>query len=160
MPIYGQMEPLAGASTAYQTGQYLGMAMLTVLLVLLIRRGINQSRPSRSRATDVIAALVVAALLIAGIVRLGGDGDRDDPWKTGEGAEMRAGFINGCESTSGGFIDCGCAFDHLTSAPPYDTPPGLAKLAGPVQAAQQSRNPGDIPAVLVSAMEACRLSPS
>jgi hypothetical protein len=154
------MEPLAGASTAYQTGQYLGMATLAVVLVLLVRRGINHDRQSRSRGTDLIAALVVAALLIAGVVRLGGDGDRGDPWKAGEGAQMKAGFINGCESTSAGLVDCGCAFDHLTSAPPYDTPPGLATLAGPVQAAQQSRNPGDIPAVLLSAMEACRLSPS
>jgi hypothetical protein len=154
------MESLAGASTAYQTGQYLAMATMAVGLVLLIRRGIDQSRTSRSRMTDLIAALVVGVLLVAGLVRVGGDGDRNDPWTSGEGAQMKAGFINGCESTSAGVIDCGCAFDHLTSAPPYDTPPGLATLAGPVRAAQQSGNPANLPAVLVSAMNACRVSRS
>jgi hypothetical protein len=79
------MEILAAASTAYQTGQYLGMATLAAVLVLLVRRGINQDRPPRSRGTDLVAALVVAALLIAGVVRLGGDGDRGDPWKAGTG---------------------------------------------------------------------------
>ncbi|HMJ97328.1 MAG TPA: hypothetical protein VK486_15855 [Thermoleophilaceae bacterium] len=154
------MEALAGASTAYETGHYLAMAAMAVGLILLIRRAIDQNRPSRSRGTDVIAALVVAALLIVGVVRLGGDGDRNDPWKTGEGAQMKAGFVKGCESTSAGVIDCGCAFDHITSAPPYDTPPGLAALAGPVRAAQQSGNPANLPAVLVSAMNACRASRS
>jgi hypothetical protein len=55
------MELLIGASTAYQTGQYLGMAMLAALLVALIRRGITPHRASRRRITDAIAALVVAA---------------------------------------------------------------------------------------------------
>jgi hypothetical protein len=154
------MESLAAASTAYQTGQYLAMATMAVGLVLLIRRAVDQKRPSRSRATDVVAALVVGALLVGGIVRLGGDGDRNDPWKNGEGAQMKAGFINGCKSNSAGVIDCSCAFDHLTSAPPYDTPPGLATLVAPVRAAQQSGDPADIPAALISAMEACRLSRS
>jgi hypothetical protein len=157
---YAQMESLVAASTAYQAGRYIGMATVAAVLVLLIRRGIDQSRPSRSRATDAIAALVVGVLLIVGLIRLGGDGDRNDPWKSAEGAQMKAGFINGCESTAAALVDCGCAFDHLTSAPPYDTPPGLATLVGPVRVAQQSGNPGDIPTVLVSAMEACRLAPS
>jgi hypothetical protein len=154
------MEILTGAWTAYQTGQYLAMATMAVGLVLLIRRAINQNRPSRSRGTDVIAAVVVAVLLVGGLVRLGGEGDRNDPWKSGEGAQMKAGFINGCESTSAGVIDCGCTFDHLTSAPPYDTPPGLATLVGPVRAGQQSGNPANLPAVLLSAMDACRVSRS
>jgi hypothetical protein len=154
------MESFLAASSAYETGRFLGMATLAVLLVALIRRIANPAKAPRARKTDAIAALVVAALLIAGLARIAGGDDKSDPWKSGQGAEMKAGFIDGCNATSAAFVDCGCAFDHVTSAPPYDTPDGLAALAGPVRAAQQSGSPGDIPAVLLSAMQSCRLSAS
>jgi hypothetical protein len=73
---------------------------------------------------------------------------------------MKAGFIDGCQSSSGGLVDCACAFEHITSAPPYDTPPGFARLAGPVDAARKSGDPRDLPAVLITAMQSCRLSAS
>jgi nitrate reductase gamma subunit len=80
---------LPGASSAYHTGQYLGLAALAALLVVLVRRGMKPHRASRARVTDAVAALVVGALLIGGVVRFGGD---TDPWKTDKGAEMKAGL--------------------------------------------------------------------
>jgi len=135
------------------------MATLAALLVGLLRRCANPTKPPRARATDAVAALVVAVLLVANFVRPFGDDDRDDPWKNGQGAQMRAGFIDGCNSSTGGLVDCGCAFDRLTATPPYDTPAGLVSLAGPVRAAQRSGDPRDVPAVLVTAMRSCARTP-
>jgi hypothetical protein len=151
------METLLAASTAYDTGRSVGMVTLGVLLVALIRRIARLRKARRARITDAIAALVVLVLLIVNLVRLG---DSDDSWDSAKGAEMKAGFIDGCQSTSGTVIDCGCAFEHVASTPPYDTPDGFATLVEPVQAAEQSGDPHDIPAVLVSAIQACRLSAS
>ena len=154
------MELLAGASTAYQTGQILGMAALAALLVALIRRWMNARTESRARTTDAIAAVVVAALLIGGIVRLVAGADRDDPWKTDQGVQLKAGFMAGCHDSANGLVDCGCAFKHITSVPPYDTPSGFASLSGPVDAAKASGDPRDLPAVLMSALSSCRVSAS
>jgi hypothetical protein len=93
-------------------------------------------------------------------VRPFADDDGPDPWASGHGVQMKAGFIDGCNSSTGGRVDCGCAFDRLTSTPPYDTPEGLLTLAGPVQAAQRSGDPRDVPAVLVTAMRSCQRTPA
>ena len=149
------------AATAYQTGQALGMVTLAVLFLALMSRLVRLNRSAHARWTDGIALLVVAGLLIGNIVRMSGGNDSgSDPWTSGQGAQMKAGFLDGCQATSATFVDCGCAFEHMTSSPPYDTPSGLATLAGPVQVAQQTGNPRDIPDVLVSAMQACQLSES
>jgi hypothetical protein len=73
---------------------------------------------------------------------------------------MKAGFMGGCRSSSGGVVDCACAFEHIVSTPPYDTPSGFAKLAGPVENAQQSGDPRDLPAVLLTAMRSCLVARS
>jgi hypothetical protein len=147
------------AATAYQTGQTAGMVTLAVLFLALMRRLVRPNRSAQARWTDGIAVLVVAGLLIGNTVRMsGGDDSGSDPWRSGQGAQMKAGFIDGCQATSATFVDCGCAFEHLTSSPPYDTPSGLATLVGPVRVAQQTGNPRDIPDVLVSAMQSCLLS--
>jgi nitrate reductase gamma subunit len=58
------MELLFGASSAYHAGQYVGLAAMAALLVILVRRGMKPHRSSRARMTDAVAALVVGALLI------------------------------------------------------------------------------------------------
>lgn len=126
-------------------------------LLLLLRRIANPRRAPRSRLTDGIAALVIGILLVVNIVRLGGD---DDSWRRGEGPEMKAGFIAGCEDAPGNFVDCGCAFEQLTSTPPYDTPEGFLTLHEGIETAQRSQDPRDVPAPLMTAFRSCLLSTS
>jgi hypothetical protein len=149
------MESLA-ASTAYQTGRYLALIVLAALLIALIARLRRTDRAPRARLTDGIAALVVVALLATGVVRATGDGDEPGrEWEGNQAAEMKAGFIAGCENSSDGMVDCGCAFEVITREPPYDTPSGFATLLGPVQAAQRSGDVSALPKVLFTAVRDC-----
>jgi hypothetical protein len=137
------------------------MVALGVGLLAVLRRLASPNRGPRSRLTDGIAALVLAVLLIGNIARGTGGDDKQDAWSSGQGAQMKAGFIDGCEAhNTGNVVDCGCAFDHVTAEPPYDTPDGLASLYEPSLAAQQSRNLADVPAVMMSAIRACVRQPT
>jgi hypothetical protein len=150
------MASLLAASTAYRTGQYAAIVTLAVLFVALIVRGSKGTgRPRRSRVTDAIAAIVVGVLLLGNAGRLGGD-DSSDPWESQPATELRAGFLAGCESDAGRLVDCECAFDHIKSQPPYDTPSGFASLAEPVARAQQTQRLGDVPQVMLAALRACQ----
>jgi hypothetical protein len=80
------------AISAYGVGRLTAVAVLAVLLIALVRRGLR-----RGAFTDWIAAVAVALLLAGAVLRAGGD----DAWASGEGAQMRAGFIAGCESSAG-----------------------------------------------------------
>jgi hypothetical protein len=135
------------AISAYGAGRMTAVAVLAVLLFALVRRGLR-----RGAFTDWIAAAVVAVLLAGAVLRAGGD----DAWASGEGAQLRAGFIAGCESSAASIMDCGCVFTELTSAPPYDTPAGFATLQGPVRQAQQTGDLSVIPERYIAAMNACR----
>jgi hypothetical protein len=135
------------ALSAFDAGRMAGGAILAILLVALVRRA------ARKRAvTDWIAAAAVAVLLAGALLRAGGD----DAWASGEGAQLRAGFIAGCESSAGSIVDCGCVFTELTSAAPYDTPAGFATLHGPVSQAQQTGDLSLIPQPYIAAANACR----
>src|SRR4051812_46406488 len=142
------MMSLLAASSAYQAGQYAATATLAVALVALIVRLLKRTASTRGRRTDALAALVVAALLAGSVIGLSGE-DAPDTWETQQGVEMRAGFIAGCNNSSGAAVDCGCAFDHITSDSSFDTPEKFATLAGPVAAAQRSQDPADLPPALL-----------
>jgi hypothetical protein len=135
------------AVSAYGAGNIIAFTVLAVLLVALVRRGLRKGAVS-----DWIAAAVVAALLVGGVLRAGGD----DAWASGEGAQLRAGFIAGCENSAGSLVDCGCVFTELSSAPPYDTPAGFATLADPVRQAAQTGDLSLIPQPYIAAATACR----
>ncbi len=144
---------LVTLASAYASGRLLGLVVLALLLVLLVRRIVLARRTPRSRLTDSIAACVVAALLVAGVMRAAGD--EGGSWSSAEGTEMRAGFIQGCESSAGGVVDCGCTFDALTSAPAYDTPKELASLAPVLRRAEAANDVGMIPQEYVTAARSC-----
>ena len=150
------MSPLLAALSAYQVGRYLAMATLAVLLVALLVRLSRRAPGTQGRRTDALAALVVAALLVGNVVGFGGE-ETPEGWETQQGVELRAGFVSGCNDSSGATVDCGCAFEHIRSDSAYDTPEKFATLVGPVAAAQQSQNPADLPPVFMTAMQSCRL---
>ena len=135
------------ALSAYDAGRMIGVAVLAVLLVALVRRGLR-----KGAVTDWIAAAVVAVLLAGALLRAGGD----DAWASGEGAQLRAGFIAGCEHSAASIVDCGCVFTELTSAPPYDTPAGFATLEDPIRQAQQTGDLSLIPQPYIAAANTCR----
>jgi hypothetical protein len=135
------------AISAYGVGRMTAVAVLAVLLIARVRRGLR-----RGAFTDWLAAAVVAVLLAGAVLRAGGD----DAWASGEGAQLRAGFIAGCENSAASIVDCGCVFAELTSAAPYDTPAGFATLVGPVRQAQQTGDPSVIPQPYIAAANACR----
>ena len=66
---------------------------------------------------------------------------------------MRLSFVDGCQYATDGTVDCRCAFDHITSRQPYDSPVGFSRLAGPVEAA---RSPAELPPVMIEAIQSCR----
>jgi hypothetical protein len=151
------MTPLLAASSAYQAGHYAATAALAVLLVALIVRLSKRTASTRGRRTDALAALVVAALLVGSVIGLSGE-KAPGTWETQQGVEMRAGFIAGCNNSSGAEVDCGCAFDHIASEASFDTPEKFATLAGPVAAAQKSQDPADLPPAFLTAMQTCRVA--
>jgi hypothetical protein len=53
-------------------------------------------------------------------------------------------------------IDCNCIFEHLTSAPPGDTPAGFVMLGRSMDAAARDRNPAELRPELIAALNACR----
>lgn len=137
------------AVSAFDAGRYAAYVTMAVLLVALVRRILSGRRSRRSRLTDSIAACVVAVLLIGNVVRASGDGPS---WSSSKGVEMRAGFVEGCESTSGGSVDCTRAFDCLVSKPEYDTPKELEDVLEPAVAAN---DPSALPAEYLAALASC-----
>lgn len=137
------------AVSAYDSGRYAAWVVMAILLVALVRRILSARRRARSRLTDSIAACVVAVLLISGVVRGSGDGPS---WSSDEGAQLRAEFVDGCESTAGGAFDCGRAFDCLVSEPAYDTPKELEDALEP---AVTANDPSALPADYLDALQSC-----
>lgn len=103
-----------------------------------------------------IGALLAGVLLVVGIVQITGGG-ATDPWATAEGANMRAGFLNGCGQSAGNLVDCQCVFAHVTSRPPFNTPQGFASLGSDVLAYERTGDRVAIPAVYISSLRACRV---
>ena len=144
-------------SASYTAGELVAIAVLATLAVGLGLRTRRPGRDRRARTTDAIVALVCSVLLVGAVVRFvdhhtGGGG----PFDTQQGREMRAGFVAGCEQGTTGLIDCNCAFEHLTSAPPYDTPEGFITLAGPISEAVRTQSVRGLPPQYVAAMTSCR----
>ena len=111
----------------------------------------------RSQITDAIAAAAVAAALIAGVVRIADQSASTSPWASQTGREEKAGFMYGCgHSTASAVVDCECAFAHLTSQPPYNTPAGLEALAPRVAEFVRTQGRSGLPAVYAAAFTACR----
>lgn len=164
------------AISAYDTGSLFGLAALAALLVALVVRvwragpatsaapamgGLapEVTRPPRGgrRRSDVVALCVVAIWFVAAtgyFVTKGGSSD--DPWASTQGASTRAGFLDGCQDSAGRLVDCGCVFDTLRSAPPFDTPDGFITMAPAFQRASASGDPKQLPAAYVTAVRSCR----
>lgn len=148
------------ATSDYAIGAHIGEIAAPIVFGLpaglLVRRAWR--RPAgRARTTDWIAALVFGALFLASGVRLvhhsfGG------PWQTQQGRDVHAGFVAGCERTTGGRVDCGCVFAHLTDQPAYDTPQEFLTLDYRVRAAAQRGDPSALPPELVAAVRDCVVS--
>jgi hypothetical protein len=142
------------ALSPYAAGRTAGTLVLVALVVLLLLRafgGLPRKQPARgSRVTDLgVAALL--GVLLAGSLLTG----RADGWDGGEGKQMRADFVAGCESSAGGTIDCACVFAELTSTAPYDTPEGFATLDEPLARAAQTGDVARIPAAYMTAVQRC-----
>jgi hypothetical protein len=141
------------AVSAYQLGRSIGTSLLVLLLVALVWRTLSSRRSRRARVTDGVAAAVVAALLVAGATRPSPVDDLPDAWSSPAAAELRAGFIAGCEQTAPAQLDCGCVFSSLSSVPPYDTPRGFATLQDVLAGAE--RDPAALPGPVVAAVRTC-----
>jgi hypothetical protein len=121
------------------------------------RSRIGRSR--RERTTDAIAAGVCAVLLVGALVHFTGHVGRSGPWDTPQGRQIRAVFVGSCQLGNRGTIDCDCAFEHLTAAPPYDTPAGL--LAGQhayyesVMTALSTHDASALPPGFIDTVRAC-----
>ena len=77
-------------------------------------------------------------------------------WSTSQGVNVKAGFIDGCSrGIASRAAMCECVFDRVSSSPPYDTPSGFEGLAATVERYQQTRNAGDLPAVLIESARYC-----
>ena len=142
------------ALSAYAAGRTAGTLVLAALVVLLLLRafaGLGRKQAARgSRVVDLGVAAILGVLL-AGSLLTG----RADGWDGGEGKQMRADFVAGCESSAGGTIDCACVFAELTSVAPYDTPEGFAGLDEPLARAAQTGNAAQIPAAYITAVQRC-----
>lgn len=117
-------------------------------------------RSRRVRPFAVLLGLIVAVGVIVAVsfvARVVIDA-QSGPWDTDAGRQMHAGFITGCERSTAGLVDCGCAWDHLTSEPPYDTPDGLMTLLGPVRTALLEQRPDALPPQYVAAFTSCRVA--
>ena len=80
---------------------------------------------------------------------------RADAWEGDEARAMKADFIAACESSVSGVVDCGCVFAEITSATPYDTPEGFARLHDPIWGTNAGGEPPSVPAVYVAAVRRC-----
>jgi hypothetical protein len=100
----------------------------------------------------VLATAFLASSISRGLL----DGGPSSPWSTGEGANLRAGFIAGCsKGVSSRARTCQCVFARLSSAPPYDTPKGFALLNADLRSFEQTRDTSTLPAVLFSSVRSC-----
>jgi hypothetical protein len=77
-------------------------------------------------------------------------------WQSSEGKQMHAEFVQGCNRTAMGRIDCECVFTKISSTPPYDTPKGFLKITEEFERYRQTGNPADIPQLFVDVAMACR----
>lgn len=119
------------------------------------------AEPARARRAfrrgDIVAIAVAAVWLVATIGYVAtSDGGSSDAWSGSEGASMRAGFVNGCQQSANGLVDCGCVFEALSANPEYDTPAGFASLAPVVQRATVRNDPKLLPAAYLAAVRGCR----
>jgi hypothetical protein len=116
-------------------------------------------RGSRARTLYGLAAGVCAVLLVVASVRFADRHLGDGPWDTTQGRQLRAGFMLGCQNSAHGSIDCECMFEHLTDAPPYDTPAEFVAMEGTfersVMTAMRTRDPAALPPYLLDAGTAC-----
>lgn len=121
------------------------------------RRRIGRSR--RERTTDAIAAGVCAVLLVGALLRfVGHDAAADGPWNTSQGKAVRAGFMVRCEQNAAAIqVDCGCFFDRVTSAAPYDTPAEYMTLEVTMARVIRAGDPNAVPPELVGALHGCAI---
>ena len=142
------------ALTAYEAGQNLGTIVLAVLFVLLLLRAFDvlpRKQPTpRGRLTDLGVAAILGVLLTVAFFN-----GRADAWEGDEARAMKADFIAACESSVSGVVDCGCVFAEITSATPYDTPEGFARLHDPIWGTNAGGEPPSVPAVYVAAVRRC-----
>lgn len=135
-----------------------GFADGPVVTVPSVPTGGPFDAPQRGgRLRYAAGACVAAALFVVGVLGVVNNGS-PDPWATQAGIDVKAGFLDGCARTADGVVDCQCAFAHLTSQAPYNTPQGFESLAGAVQTFEQTGNRSAIPAVYLSSLQACRLT--
>jgi hypothetical protein len=138
------------SSTAYQLGWYAGLVLLVVLALAVARWAWRRG----GAAATIIVVLVAGTLLVLDL-KNGPNGSSGGTWATQQGANERTGFIDGCRYSSGGAVDCECAFSRITSTPPYDTPAGFAALKYNVDRFQATHDPGVLPSVFVDAVRGC-----
>jgi hypothetical protein len=142
------------ALTAYEAGRNLGTIALAVLFVLLLLRAFDvlpRKKPTpNGKLTDLGVAAILGVLLTLSFFS-----GRADAWDGDEARAMKADFIGACESSVGGAVDCGCVFAEITSATPYDTPEGFARLHEPIWGTNAGGDVPQVPAVYVAAVRRC-----
>ena len=160
------MLALDTASTAYQIGEFLGLAFILVLAFAVLRRavttGFGHGRGALNVSLGMAAALIAGACLVHGakdgMFEAGTSaGSTQNAWSTRDGVNLRAGFIAGCShSVAARAAVCECVFDRVASTPPYNTPEGFeVNLAPAIRRARAAGQPQRLPVVLVSAARQC-----
>jgi hypothetical protein len=155
------------ASTSYQIGEFVGLAIVLVMAVYVVRRAMTRGfgrevRPTRDGLIVVLAIVLAAAYLIS--ASNGGIFDSSSltpaaasasGWSTAEGRELRAGFIAGCsQGVASRQPTCECVFRNLTRTAAYATPAGFMTLQGTLQEFEHTKQ-AQLPAELTVAIRRC-----
>jgi hypothetical protein len=155
------------ASTAYQIGEFVGLAFVLVLAFVVLRRATTSGFGARPGGALNVSLGTAAVLIAAGCSAHGvkdgmfeagaSAGSTQSAWSTREGVNLKAGFIAGCShNLEARDAVCECVFERVASTPPYNTPEGFeVNLAPAIRRAQAAGQPKRLPVVLVSAARKC-----
>lgn len=130
--------------TGAQRRQRLGDVVAGTLVVPSGER-LRPDRPAmRALPIATVVSIALSALLVVGLVTEGGS--RVD----------RTAFVNGCNTTAQGRINCGCLFDQLHDVYGIRTKADFRKLEEQIRTALVTGNVATLPPDYVAAVTACR----
>ncbi len=120
----------------------------------------STSGPGTRNLLIVAVAVILATAYVASSISRGLlDSGSTGPWSTGEGANLKAGFIAGCgKGVVSRTQTCECVFARLSSMPPYNTLSGFEQLGAALRAFEQTRDRSTLPVALLSSVRGCSSS--
>ena len=100
-----------------------------------------------------LVATVLSTLIVILAVKAG---DAGGSWSSARGANLRAGFVAGCEHGRADLVaTCECVFARITSLPAYDTPDRFETLVPTARRALADGSVNELPPELLAAGRSC-----